>query len=437
MKLLYFVPVLAMISTGGFAYAESDPIPTWVKNNTELWLSGLIDDQTFKVGIEYLIIEGIVEDNYNGQPITTYMISDSMASELSDNTHNDEIFKKIIQYLVTSGFMEATHTSGADNYWDEEWEEFLDAQNGWAAEYTSESDPAAFHDYLDTQCYFLSQQPNKANDPRFNYQSMCVDRVKSLESNRSSQANNEQSTINPIVTENTNGHVSNTEDIEPIPSWVKETALDWGQSRLSDAEFIDAIEFLITNGIITVDQQYVRELEEEIQDQNKRILELEETIYDLREELEETTNHINNEPETTPPNGTIGDSPPVSPLPDQASVSNADAEVQFAVGSTNPSCADTNDCFVPYEVTVDVGGEVTWSNPDNLSTQSLHTLTSGEITDDTTGDMFNNVLVQPGQTFSYKFEEAGIYPYFCFIHPWMVGTVVVIDDSVEAIAVPD
>jgi plastocyanin len=32
-------------------------------------------------------------------------------------------------------------------------------------------------------------------------------------------------------------------------------------------------------------------------------------------------------------------------------------------------------------------------------------------------------LLNPGQTFSFTFTEEGEYPYFCLLHPNMVGTV--------------
>jgi len=104
----------------------------------------------------------------------------------------------------------------------------------------------------------------------------------------------------------------------------------------------------------------------------------------------------------------------------------ATAEVQNAIGSSTSGCQETNECFIPYEVTVDVGGEVTWSNPD----VAAHTVTSGVITDDTKGTIFDSGLVAPGSTFSHEFEEVGTYPYFCFVHPWMEGVVIVqaVDD---------
>jgi len=121
--------------------------------------------------------------------------------------------------------------------------------------------------------------------------------------------------------------------------------------------------------------------------------------------------------------------PPASKLPDQTSVSNTHTEVQNAIGSSTSGCQETNECFIPYEVTVDVGGKVTWSNPD----VAAHTVTSGVITDETKGTIFDSGLVAPGSTFSHEFEEAGTYPYFCFVHPWMEGVVIVqaVDDHDE------
>jgi len=116
MKPLHFVSVLAMISIGGFAYAESDPIPSWIKNTTELWLSGQVDDETFKVVIEWFIMEGLVEDNYNGEPITSYTIPTSLFDDLHKGMYSDEVFKDTIQRLVTGGFMEATQINRGDPY---------------------------------------------------------------------------------------------------------------------------------------------------------------------------------------------------------------------------------------------------------------------------------------------------------------------------------
>ena len=58
-----------------------------------------------------------------------------------------------------------------------------------------------------------------------------------------------------------------------------------------------------------------------------------------------------------------------------------------------------------------------------------HVVASGNLTDDDAGSLFNSNMMMAGATFSYTFEDAGDYPYFCMVHPWMVGTVIVEDES--------
>jgi nitrite reductase (NO-forming) len=82
----------------------------------------------------------------------------------------------------------------------------------------------------------------------------------------------------------------------------------------------------------------------------------------------------------------------------------------------------TDTAFQPNPIQVSVGDTVTWTNGDTQP----HTVTSGENgTPDGKFDSspnFNPLLV-PGQTFSHTFTEAGQYPYYCALHPNMVGTV--------------
>jgi plastocyanin len=82
----------------------------------------------------------------------------------------------------------------------------------------------------------------------------------------------------------------------------------------------------------------------------------------------------------------------------------------------------TTDAFSPNPVQVSIGATVTWTNDD----AQPHTVTSGE--NGTPNGKFDsspnfNPLLVPGQTFSHTFTEAGQYPYFCVLHPNMVGTV--------------
>jgi len=101
------------------------------------------------------------------------------------------------------------------------------------------------------------------------------------------------------------------------------------------------------------------------------------------------------------------------------------ATVTNAPGSSVPGCEQTADgCFVPSMVTIDVGGEVTWENNDTAA----HTITSGTPTEGPDGH-FDSSLIMAGSTFSHEFEEAGTFDYFCMVHPWMQGMVMVTDEE--------
>ena len=96
------------------------------------------------------------------------------------------------------------------------------------------------------------------------------------------------------------------------------------------------------------------------------------------------------------------------------------ATVTNAPGSSTPGCEETDSCFVPSTVVIALGGTVTWENTDNAA----HTATGGTPTDGPSG-AFDSSLVMAGGSFAQTFDSEGTYPYFCMVHPWMQGTVVV------------
>ena len=71
-------------------------------------------------------------------------------------------------------------------------------------------------------------------------------------------------------------------------------------------------------------------------------------------------------------------------------------------------------------VEVSVGDTVIWKNADSAA----HTVTSGTASEGP-DDLFDSHLFGPGKSFSHKFTEVGFYPYYCLVHPWMEGAVVV------------
>ena len=100
--------------------------------------------------------------------------------------------------------------------------------------------------------------------------------------------------------------------------------------------------------------------------------------------------------------------------------------ISIPQGTSVPGCEKTNECFIPYEITIDVGGEVTWSNDDSAA----HTVTAGSAADGPSG-VFDSSLFMAGTTFEHKFEAVGDFPYFCMVHPWMQGMVVVQEAGAE------
>jgi len=100
------------------------------------------------------------------------------------------------------------------------------------------------------------------------------------------------------------------------------------------------------------------------------------------------------------------------------------ATVENAAGSSTPGCEP--DCFIPSTVVITVGGTVTWENTDTMA----HTSSSGTPADGPDG-VFDSSLVMAGSSFSHTFDSAGTYDYFCMVHPWMIGTVVVSAEEME------
>jgi len=96
------------------------------------------------------------------------------------------------------------------------------------------------------------------------------------------------------------------------------------------------------------------------------------------------------------------------------------AEVDMAVGSSVVGCETTNECYIPHMVTIDVGGEVMWNNIDAMA----HTVTAGTPTEGLS-EHFDSGLMAPGAMFSHTFDAAGTFDYFCMVHPWMAGAVMV------------
>jgi len=78
-------------------------------------------------------------------------------------------------------------------------------------------------------------------------------------------------------------------------------------------------------------------------------------------------------------------------------------------------------CYNPSTATVDVGGVVIFSNTDGAA----HTFSSGVPSDDIIGLEFNSGMLSAGDSAEWTPENVGEFPYFCMIHPWMDGLIIV------------
>ena len=106
-------------------------------------------------------------------------------------------------------------------------------------------------------------------------------------------------------------------------------------------------------------------------------------------------------------------------------VNNATAQtsvtIEIGTDALNEECAETeNGCYNPSTVTVDVGGTITMTNTDDTE---FHTFTSG--TEDEKSSLFHSGGLFPGDSFEYSPDIAGEIPYFCGVHPWMTGLIIV------------
>ncbi len=98
----------------------------------------------------------------------------------------------------------------------------------------------------------------------------------------------------------------------------------------------------------------------------------------------------------------------------------AETQVTITVYALSLNCVDNETSYSPTVLTTLAGNNVTWLNDSGV----IHTVTSGNPQEGPDGT-FDSGIIMSGDTFSHTFTEVGNYQYFCTIHPWMTGTVIV------------
>ena len=97
----------------------------------------------------------------------------------------------------------------------------------------------------------------------------------------------------------------------------------------------------------------------------------------------------------------------------------AEADVIMPTKVSRPGCEETNSCYIPSIITAKQGQTITWKNED----VAFHSVTSGFYGEPST--LFDSGHLDPEQKFSVTFDEHGTFDYFCTLHPWMAGKVIV------------
>jgi len=99
-------------------------------------------------------------------------------------------------------------------------------------------------------------------------------------------------------------------------------------------------------------------------------------------------------------------------------------DVNIPTGAASPDAPyfwqSEKDGSTTGDVEILIGDTIVWKNADT----SFHTVTSGSESEGFDG-LFDSKEFAPGKSFTYKFSEIGHYPYYCTLHPWMKGTIIV------------
>ena len=94
--------------------------------------------------------------------------------------------------------------------------------------------------------------------------------------------------------------------------------------------------------------------------------------------------------------------------------------VSIPEGSGAPGCEETDECYIPSTLNISAGTTVVWENND----AAAHLATSG-TPDGGPDGIFDSGMIMGGATYEYEFTETGEFVYYCLVHPWMIGTVIV------------
>ena len=91
--------------------------------------------------------------------------------------------------------------------------------------------------------------------------------------------------------------------------------------------------------------------------------------------------------------------------------------ILMPVKAARPACGPNAECYIPSYYVTKINEPVKWKNLDS----AFHSVTSGNY--ENPDGLFDSGHIDPYEIFSYTFDEPGMYPYYCTLHPWMAGQI--------------
>ena len=81
-------------------------------------------------------------------------------------------------------------------------------------------------------------------------------------------------------------------------------------------------------------------------------------------------------------------------------------------------------CYTPVYLSANVGDKIILTNTDSTG---VHTFTSGTVDGFTPNPdgVFDTGVLMSGDSFEWTPISSGEYPYYCMLHTWQVGTIIV------------
>ena len=111
-------------------------------------------------------------------------------------------------------------------------------------------------------------------------------------------------------------------------------------------------------------------------------------------------------------------------------VVSAQTEIETIIKTADDSgmsmdCQTSLDCYTPSIVTVNIGDVVTMINSDSAA--AMHSFTAGTVDGFTPSPSgtFDTGIMSADDSFEWIPENSGEIPYYCMLHTWMQGTIIV------------